>query len=91
MDTDIAIVHNILEIDIGPVTWDDYARHYEMGLPWNFFEKENDVDDEDGYRVGFETTCREVYYAMRVRYMRRQLDKIGCNKDNKFLINYNFE
>ena len=80
------MVKETLDLDIGPVTAEDHERH-QFGLPWDLLET-NAVDDDDGFQIGEEETCREVYYSMRVRYCRRLPDQVECFTDTKFFINY---
>ena len=89
MDEDIAIVTDNVSLTIGPVTAADHD-HYQTTGSWDFFEGHL-IHDDDGTEIGMEETCREVYFAMRVRYCRRQLDKIEYFEDDHFVINYNFE
>ena len=84
----MSVVHDIVELDVGPVTVEDRERNEEDG---EIDMLEADViRDEDDTDIGFEETCREVYFAMRVQYCRRELDMIECFRDNQFFINYNY-
>ena len=89
MDEDIAIVTDKVDLTIGPVTAADHENFQNTGL-WDFFEG-HVITDEDGTDIGMEETCREVYFATRVRYCRKQLDKIEYFQDQEIVINYNFE
>ena len=89
MDEDIAIVRDEVDLKIGPVTAADHEC-FQFSGSWDFFEG-HVITDEDGTDIGMEETCREVYFAIRVRYCRRQLDKIEYFPDQEFVINYSFE
>jgi hypothetical protein len=82
----VAEVIDNYELTVGPVTVEDRQRKEATGTI-DLFES-NTIHDEDGTNIGMEETCREVYYAMRVQYSRRQTDMIECQQDDQFFIRY---
>ena len=82
----MAIVHDDVDFKVGPVTAADKERATNTGS-WDYFEGRV-IEDEDGTEIGMEEHCREVYYAMRVRYMRRETDLIQGIEDEQFKLNY---
>ena len=79
------MLHDIVNLEIGSVTVEDLERKERTGSI-DFFQSE--VIHEDGTNVGMYEKCREVYFAMRVEYHRRQPDMIECSEDQQFFIRY---
>jgi hypothetical protein len=86
MKTLRSFVHDFPEFSVGPVTVEDRARK-EITGEMDMFEYEVLYDD-DGTEIGMEETCREVYYGMRARYCRGELDQIEYLIDSHFTLNY---
>jgi len=82
----VALVNDIVFLDVGPVTVEDRERNEQTGSI-DLFEARV-LHHEDGTEIGMDETCREVYFAMRVEYHRRQPDMIGCFQDQQFFIRY---
>ena len=79
-------MYDNVELNVGPVTVADRQRKEATGNI-DLFEA-TPIHDEDGTDIGMEEICREVYYAMRVQYSRRQADMIECLQDDQFFIRY---
>lgn len=46
------------------------------------------ITNDEGTNIGMEETCREMYFSMRVRYHRNQLDQVQYLPDSAFVIKY---
>ena len=78
------MVHDIVSLDIESVTVEDRERKERTGSI-DFFQTEV-IHQEDGTNIGMYEKCREVYFAMRVEYHRRQPDMIEWLQDQQFFI-----
>jgi hypothetical protein len=86
MNEEITIVHDFPEFSVGPVTVDDIERKAITG-EMDLADREV-LEDDNGTAIGMEERLREVYYGMRARYCRQELDQIEYLIDSHFTLNY---
>lgn len=74
-------MHDQIEFDIGPVTFEDRERKRTTG-DINLYQAEV-LQDDNGTDIGMEETFREVYFSMRATYCG-ELHQISYLKDSQF-------